>query len=65
MQDSHEETILAELEPLQTSTAYLTRMPNHAVVTPALSHCSHKKRHFFYQRRLSNTKVKQASSHCC
>jgi hypothetical protein len=43
IQDSHEEAILAELEPLPTSTAYLTRMLNHAVVTPALSHCSHKK----------------------
>jgi lambda repressor-like predicted transcriptional regulator len=45
IQDSHDEDLLAELEPLPTSTAYLTRMPNHAIVTlaPALSHCSHKK----------------------
>jgi hypothetical protein len=44
IQDSHEEAILAELEPLPISTANPTGMPNHAIVTPtpASSHCSHK-----------------------
>lgn len=35
IQDSHEDAILAELEPLPISTADPTGTPTHAVVTPA------------------------------